>query len=213
MGQNGLIVIPDRLDPKLTTILSEEAKKALEWIVQFYKDVSWVVPKLTPENIEHFLTCHHCWFYKGSPHYRNHVLDIPMPKFSKPHDMTKEELAEMEPWVDRTDPDNRTRPQVNVDCSVSEESIMEKFPPNKLRPTTVKVDTKAWPTDLERQLEREEETIDLTKSVSPTGSETELEGDKVEIITPEKTTKKPATLTPFSLLYKFQAKQNIFDNK
>ena len=119
--------------------------------------------------------------------------------------MTKEELAETVAWIDPNDPDNRTKPQVNVDCSNSEESVMEQLPPNELRPTTVKADTKGWPTDLERQLEREEETIDLTKSVSPAGSDKETEDDKVDIITPEKTTKQPSTLTLFSSIYKFQS--------
>ena len=209
MGQSGLIVLPDRLDPKLATVLSDKAKKALEWTVQFYQEASWVVPKLTPGNIEHFLTCHHCWFYEGSPHYRNYVLDIPIPKFSKPNDMTKEELAETVAWIDPSDPDNRTKPQVNVDCSNSEESVIEQLPPNELRPTTVKADTKAvhWPTDLERQLEREQETIDLTEDVSPAGSDKGTEDDVVDIITQQKTAKKPSTLTLFSFIHKFQANQ------
>ena len=161
MGSNGLVIIPDKFDPTITIKLTPKAELALQWILTFFDEIGWIRPRLNASNIESFLMYHHAWFHRGSPNYRQYVLGVPPPKFSSVHDMTRTELEDLDPWQDPSDPDNKTKVQVNVVVQDSKEDKTKTPPLNPLRQTTVKKDTKVWP-NFER---RDSDTIDLTKEV------------------------------------------------
>ena len=180
MGKNGLVIIPDKFDPSITVKLAPKAELALTWILTFFDEVNWIRPRLNAGNIEAFLAYHHAWFQRGSPEYRHYVFGVPLPKFSSADDMSRSELEDLDPWRDPSDPDNKTKAQVNVVVQDSEEEKAETPPPNPLRKTTVKDDYKGWPTHLERS---DSETIDLTKEVTK-DIQMDEEYEEVDITTP-----------------------------
>ena len=194
MGSNGLVFIPDKLDPSITIKLAPKAELALQWILTFFDDVNWIRPRLNPCNIESFLLYHHSWFFRGSPNYREFVFNVPPPKFSSVHDMTRAELADLEPWRDPSDPDNKTKVQVQVVVKDPKEDKTKTPPPNPLRQTTVKQDDKAWP-NFER---RAEDTIDLTKEVVTEDAKMDDETEEVDILPPA-----PIKTDSISLLFHF----------
>ena len=94
--------------------------------------------------------------------------------------MTRSELEDLEPWRDPSDPDNKTKVQVNVVVQDSKEDKTKTPPPNPLRKTTVK-DDKGWPLNLERS---DSETIDLTKEDVAENIKMDVESEPVDIGTP-----------------------------
>ena len=193
MGSNGLVVVPDKFDPTITTKLAPKAELALQWILVFFDDVKWIRPHLNPRNIESFLLYYHSSFFRGSADYRQFVFNTPAPKFSSIHDMSLSELEEIEPWQDPWDPDIKTKVQVQVVVQDSEED-KTKIPPNPLRQTTVRDVIKAWP-NFERS---EEDVIDITKEVTPENSGMDDE-------TEEEDAPPPAPATAKSILFRFHS--------
>ena len=194
MGKNGLVIIPDKFDPSITVKLAPKAELALTWILTFFDEVHWIRPRLNAGNIENFLMYHHSWFQRGSPDYRNYVFGVPLPKFSSLDDMSRSELEDLDPWQDPSDPDNKTKAQVNVVVHDSEEEKAETPPPNPLRKTTIKDDYKGWPTHLERS---DSETIDLTKEVV---EDINMDEEYEEVKVTPTPAKKESNLILFSIL-------------